>query len=94
MLAVAVQLADTPEVREEDYAATFMAIQNLALAAHAMGLGTHIKTGAVMDDPAARAAVGVSDKERIVAIVNLGEPAELPPPKPRFDGSQVTIWVP
>jgi nitroreductase len=94
MLAVAMTLADTPEVREEDFAATFMAIQNLSLAAHAMGLGTHIKTGAVMDDPAARQAVGVPENERIVATVHLGEPAELPPVRPRVEPSQVTFWVP
>lgn len=94
MLAVAMTLAETPEVREEDFAATFMAIQNLALAAHAMGLGTHIKTGAVMDDPAARAAVGVPDGERIVATVHLGEPADQPPIRPRFEPSQVITWVP
>jgi nitroreductase len=94
MLAVAMTLADNPEVREEDFAATFMAIQNLALAAHLMGLGTHIKTGAVLEDPAARAAVGVADGERIVATIHVGEPAEHPPLRTRVDPSQVTIWVP
>jgi nitroreductase len=94
MLAVAMTLAESPEVREEDFAATFMAIQNLALAAHAMGLGTHIKTGAVLDDPAARAAVGVADNERVVATVHLGEPAELPPLRARVEPAQVTVWVP
>ena len=94
MLAVAMTLSDNPEVREEDFAATFMAIQNLALAAHAMGLGTHIKSGAVLEDPAARAAVGVAEGERIVATLHLGEPAEQPPARPRIQASQVTIWVP
>ena len=94
MLAVAMKLADTAEVREEDFAATFMAIQNLALTAHAMGLGTHIRTGAVLDDPAARAAVGAPEGERVVATIHLGQPAELPPMRPRIEASDVTIWVP
>ena len=94
MLAVAMTLAESPEVREEDFASTFMAIQNLALAAHASGLGTHIKTGAVLDDPAARAAVGVPEDERIVATVHLGEPAEHPPLRPRVEPSRVITWVP
>ena len=55
-----------------------MGIQNLALAAVELGLGTAIRTGAVMADPAARAAAGVAENERIVAIVNVGEPAEVP----------------
>lgn len=94
MLAVGMKQADDEEIREEDYAATFMAIQNLCLAAHAMGLGTHIKTGAVMDDPAARAAVGVAEGERIVATISLGEPAQVPEPKPRRDAAELTTWVP
>lgn len=93
MLAVAVTLHENPEIREEDYAATFMAIQNLSLAAHALGLGVHVKSGAVMDDPAARAAVGVSDGQRIVATIHLGEPAAVPEPKPRKAGEALTVWV-
>src|SRR4051812_48819156 len=75
MIAVAVVNSDDPETREEDYAAAMMAIQNISLAAVELGLGTHLKTGAVMTDPAARAAAGVRDEERIIAIVNVGEPA-------------------
>ena len=41
--------------------ATMMAIGYLALAAHEMGLGTAIRTGAIMSDPAARAAAGRTD---------------------------------
>ena len=94
MLAVAVVVDDNPEIREEDYAAAFMAIENLSLAAHAAGLGTHIKTGAVMDDPRSRAAVGVPEGERIVATIELGEPAEVPDPKPRRAAADLTTWVP
>lgn len=94
MIGIAVVLADDPEVREEDFAAVFMGIQNFALAATAIGLGTHIKTGAVMEDPAARKAAGVRDDERLIAIVNLGEPAEVPAPKPRVDAVDRTTWMP
>ena len=94
MLAVSMTLDQNPEIREEDYAAVAMAIQNLSLAAHVMGLGTHIKTGAVMDDPRAREAVGVPDGERIVATIHLGEPASVPEPKPRRPATAFTTWVP
>jgi len=94
MIAVAVVLDDNPEIREEDYAAAYMGIQNLSLAAAEAGLGAHIKTGAVMDDPRARAAVGLPEGERIVAILELGEPAEVPDPKSRTPASEVTTWVP
>ena len=94
MIAVAVVDAADPEQREEDYAATMMAVQTLCLAATELGLGTAIKTGAIMSDPAARAAAGVADDQRIVAVVNVGVPAEVPPAKARHPASQVTIWRP
>jgi nitroreductase len=94
MIAVAVVASENAEAAEENYAAAMMAIENLALAAVDMGLGTHIKTGAVMADPSARAAVGLPDDERIVAIVNVGEPAELPAPKSRLTATSLTTWVP
>ena len=94
MIAVTVLQSDNPEIREEDYAATMMAVENLALTAVALGLGTHLKTGGVMSDAASRAAAGVGEGERIVAIVNVGEPAELPPPKKRNPATALTVWRP
>ena len=94
MIAVSMILDSSPEIREEDYAATMMAVQNLLLAAHAAGLGTHVKSGAVMADTEARAAVGVPDRERIVAMIQLGEPAAFPEPKARRKAAEVTSWVP
>lgn len=94
MLAVSMTLDPNPEIREEDYAAVMMAVENLLLAAHAAGLGAHLRTGAVMDDPRARAAVGVPEGERIVALIQLGQPATTPAAKPRRKGTERTTWVP
>ena len=93
LIAVAMALNESPEVREEDYAACMQAIANIMLTAVDRGLGTHMRTGAVMEDPAARAAVGVRDGERIVAIVSVGVPAEMPAPKARQGAAAVTQWV-
>ena len=93
LLFVAVATQDNPEIAEEDYAAVMMAVQNLSLAALELGLGAHIRTGAVMGDPAARAAAGVPEGERIVAMVTIGEPAEVPPAKPRNPVASVTTWM-
>jgi nitroreductase len=94
MIVVATTLSDNPEIREEDYAAVMMAIGSLLLAAVEHGLGTHIKTGAVMSDPAARAAVQVGESERIVAVINVGYPAEAPPTRERSDARSFTRWLP
>ena len=93
MVAVAVTIHENPEICEEDFAAAYMGIQNLSLVAHSMGLGTHIKTGAIMDDPAARAAVGLPEGERIVATINVGEPDGLPDGKARQPAAELTTWV-
>src|ERR1044072_7610227 len=44
MLIVAMAQNENPEIREEDYASTMMATQNICLAATALGLGTHIRS--------------------------------------------------
>lgn len=93
MIAVAVPLTDDPERKDEDYAAAMMGIQNMMLAAVELGLGTAIKTGAIMSDPAARAAVGLPDDQRIIAIINVGEPSEVPPAKGRTEPSALTTWT-
>jgi len=94
MIAVAMIISDNPEIREEDYAATMMGVQNIALAAVELGLGTHIRTGAVMDDPAARGAAGVAAGERIVALVNVGTPKEVPPGRTRAPAVTHAAWIP
>ena len=93
MIAVAIVKSDNPEIAEEDYAATMMGLQNLALTAVELGLGTAMRTGAVMGDEAARTAAGVAENERIVAIVNVGEPAELPGGPKKRAAAEVTTWV-
>lgn len=93
-IAVSLVLAESPEVREEDYAATMMAVQNMMLTARSLGLATHLKTGAVMDDPRARDALGLTEGERLVAVVDLGEPADAPDPKPRRAAADLTTWLP
>ncbi len=92
MIAVAVQVSADAEQQEEDYAATMMAVQNILLAAVSMGLGAHLKSGAVMQDERARAAVGAGEGERIVALINLGEAAEAPGEKARRSARELTTW--
>ena len=94
MIAVGMLLHENDEIREEDYAAVMMGIGAMSLLAVEMGLGTHIKTGGVMGDAAARSAAGAAEGERIVAIVNVGFPAEVPPPKDRRPAAELTDWRP
>jgi nitroreductase len=94
LIGVTQRLAEDPEVRREDYAATFMAVQNLLLGAVAVGLGTYVKTGAVMEDARLRDALGLGTEERLVALVQLGEPAGRAPLRPRTPAARLTRWLP
>jgi nitroreductase len=82
------------EVREEDYAAVYMGIQNFLIGATASGLGTHVRTGGGLDSAETRAALGVVEGERIVALVEVGEEGEPPREKPRTSASERTRWLP
>ena len=79
--------------REEDYAATMMAIANFMIAAESLGLGTYLKSGGVMRDPDLIQLAGVPEKFRVVGIVSLGYPAEQDPPKRRRPAAELTHWV-
>ncbi len=92
MIAIALVKSDNPEIAEEDYAAAMMGVQNIMIAAVELGLGTAIRTGGVMGDAAAREAAGVAENERIVAIVNVGEPAEVPAGPKKTSASERTTW--
>jgi nitroreductase len=79
--------------REEDYAATMMAIANLMVAAQSLGLGTYLKTGGVMRDPALLDLAQVPENFRVVGVVSLGYPAEESEPRRRQPAAELTRWV-
>jgi nitroreductase len=79
--------------REEDYAATMMAVANLMIAAESMGLGTYLKSGGVMRDPELVELAGVPEKFRVVGIISLGYPAQQEPPRRRKPAAELTRWV-
>ena len=79
--------------REEDYAATMMAIANLMIAAESLGLGTYLKSGGVMRDPELMELAGVSEGFRVVGFISLGYPAEQDPPRRRKAAAELTRWV-
>jgi nitroreductase len=92
---VVVMSAVNPDeiTREEDYAATMMATANLMIAAESLGLGTYLKTGGIMRDPAVLALARVPEGFRIVGIVSLGYPTESEPPRRRKPAGDLTEWV-
>jgi nitroreductase len=94
LVAFTQKLDPDPEIREEDYATVYMGIQNFLLGAAAVGLGTHVRTGAALEAPRTREALGIADGERIVALVEVGEPGEEGRTKPRSPVEERIRWLP
>jgi nitroreductase len=70
-----------------------MAISNLMTAAQALGLGTYLRTGGVMRDPALLELAGVPEHFRVVGILSVGYPAEADPPRRRKPAAELTQWL-
>jgi nitroreductase len=65
-----------PKVIEmEEHYAVGMAMQNILLAAHDMGLGAMIRTGPAAELDEVRRYLGVGDDELIAGLIYLGYPA-------------------
>lgn len=84
-----------PEINLENYGAVCCAIQNLTLAAHAVGIGTSWSSGAVAAAPELHALVGAVAAEQMAGLLRLGH---LDPSLPRGSsrrspGSTFTRWV-
>ena len=93
IIAVTSHVADDPVRRDEDYAATFCAIQNIMLAAVSFGLGTYLRTGALLADRRVADLVGVPDGHRVVGTIHLGYPAEEPKLRARTPAAEKTHWL-
>ena len=91
---VVVMMVVSPDevTREEDYASVMMATANLMVAAESLGLGTYLRTGGIMQEPAVAELAGLGDGQRIVGILSLGYPAAEEAPRRRRPASEVTLW--
>jgi nitroreductase len=79
--------------REEDFAAAMMAIENLMIAAESLGLGTYLRTGAIMREQALVDLVGLAAGFRIAGVISVGYPVERETPRRRRPAAELTRWV-
>ena len=93
VVASATQSGD-PVQDEEDLAATASAIYIVLLAAHARGLAGYWRTPAVLRTPDGRAAVGVPDDERVLALIHLGQPRQEKRPPDRAPSGDYVTYLP
>jgi nitroreductase len=73
LVVASAALSGDPVADEEDLHATACATYAVLLGAHARGLAGYWRTPDVLRTPEGRAAVGLPDDERFVALVHLGE---------------------
>lgn len=92
LVVVTAQVPDDEEVRFDNIAATFMGIQNMMLTATSLGVGTYMRTGGLIHDPDLRALLGVEADRRILAVLYVGYPVELPQRR-RVPASERTVWM-
>lgn len=85
-----------PKVPEiEQLLSTAAAVQNLLLAAHALGFAAIWRTGEMAYDPQVHAGLGLQQNDRIVGFIYLGTAATSPKPLQPIDhAAHFAEWVP
>lgn len=80
-------------VEVEDRYAVGAALQNMLLAAHAMGLAAYLRTGPAANDPEVARFLGLAEGEEVAGFVYVGYPAEEPGPLThRRPAEERTSW--
>lgn len=93
IIAVGVEPVDAPKVVEiEEVEAGAAAVQNMLLAAHALGLATVWRTGDPAYDQDVKSYLGLSERAHIIGFVYLGYPAIETQRLRRTPAAHVTDW--
>ncbi len=77
----------------EQVAATAAAVQNMLIAAHAMGYGGFWRTGPVAYDPDFIKALGLAESDQIVGFIYVGSIATPGRPKSAQPDGVVEVWT-
>jgi nitroreductase len=94
IIAVAVDLPSEPRVNQvENICAAASAVQNLLLAAHALGLGAKWRSGSPAFDPDVKAYLGFAPDQHLIALVYIGYPDGERPPLIRPSFEDRTVWM-
>ncbi len=91
LVAVTALRSADPVTDQEDLCATACAAYVVLLAAHARGLAGYWRTPEVLRTDAGRAALGISDDERFVALIHLGRPRQEREAPERLPPAEIVI---
>jgi nitroreductase len=93
LVVVATRTDADPVVAAEDFAATAAGVQNLLLAAQALGLGAMWRTGELAYAPEIKAHLALDSSDRIVAVVYVGQPAMEEPKARARENERNVRWL-
>jgi len=95
VIVILIRADNNPNFRKADLESASAAMENLLLAATALGLGTCWMTGPLWDEKTLRRILSIPDDREIVAVTPLGYPEKIPAAPPRIDPSmeQKARWV-
>ena len=94
IIAVGVEKPTEPKVLEiENICAAAAACQNILLAAHALGLGVHWRTGDAARDPQVKKFLGFLEGQYLIAFLYIGYSEVVMEPQPRLGYEDRTIWM-
>ena len=94
LIAVGVDAPAEPKVLEiENICAAAAACENMLIAAQALGLAGHWRTGDAARDPAIKSFLGYSESQQLIAFLYIGyaETEIAPPSRPGFQDR--TTWM-
>jgi nitroreductase len=94
IIAVAAIPSDNPKVIvKEEFAAVSSAVQNMLLAAHALGLGAIWRTGKPTYHPKMQQLFSLQGNEEVVGFIYIGYPDMKEPIAKRIPYDQKTVWI-
>ena len=93
LVAVSVVQTGDPVADEEDLAAASVAAYIVLLAAHGRGLAGYWRTPAVLRTAEGRAALGIGDDERAIALLHLGPARQEQRPPERAPAADVVAYL-
>ena len=94
VIAVGVDKPSEAKVLEiENVCAAAAAIENLLLAAQAMGLGAKWRTGEWARDTKVKEFLGFESDQHVIGFIYIGYPEFVPGPAPRPSFEDRTVWM-
>jgi nitroreductase len=94
IIAAAVVPSDHPKAMFiEEVAAVNAAIQNMLLAAHALGLGAIWRSGAPCYHPKMKELFGLEGESQLLGFIYIGYPELIKKESPRIPFEEKTVWM-